>query len=86
MDETDLSLRKLEELHSEFQDLQRDKSDRLDLLSIVNSLCKVCGIDFKKTVIKIHLSLGNDSKGMKSLANKIIMGLTSTIQNCERLK
>ena len=29
MDETDLSLRKLEELHSELQDLQQDKSDRL---------------------------------------------------------
>ncbi|GFY81196.1 FAD/NAD(P)-binding oxidoreductase family protein [Actinidia rufa] len=53
VDETDLSIRKVEELHSEFRDLQQDKIDCLnhvlDLLKTVNSLCKVLGIDFKKT-------------------------------------
>ena len=38
VDETDLSIRKLEELHSELRDLQQDKNDRLnhvlDLLKI----------------------------------------------------
>ncbi|GFZ04655.1 sequence-specific DNA binding transcription factor ATNDX [Actinidia rufa] len=53
VDEIDLSFRKLEELHSEFRDLQQDKGDRqkyvLDLLNTVNSLCKILGIDFKQT-------------------------------------
>ena len=58
----------------------------LDLLNTVNSLCKVLGIDFKKIVTKIHPSLGNDSEGMKSLTNKTIMGLTSTIQRLREIK
>ena len=80
MDETNLSLKNLEEL----QDLQQDKSDRLnhvlELLETVKLLCLVLGIDFKKTVTKIHTSLGNDSEGTKRLTNKTITGLTSTIQ------
>ena len=83
VDEIDLSLRKLEKLHGELRDLQQDKSDRLnhvlDLFMTINLLCKVLGIDFKKTVTKIHSSLGNDFEGTKSLTNKTIMGLTSTI-------
>ena len=90
VDETDLSSRKLEELHSELRDLQQDKGDRqkyvLDLLKTVNSLCKVLGIDFKKMVTKIHPSLGNDFEGTKSLTNKTIMGLTSTIQRLREIK
>ncbi|GFZ15660.1 microtubule-associated protein 65-9 [Actinidia rufa] len=61
VDEYDLSIRKLEELHSEFRDLQQDKDDRLnhvlELLKIVNSLCKVLDLDFEKTVIKAHPNL-----------------------------
>ena len=52
----------------------------------VNSLCKVLGVDFKKAVTKIHHSLGNDSEGMKSLTNKTIMGLASSIQRLQDMK
>ncbi|XP_057463529.1 uncharacterized protein LOC130753466 isoform X1 [Actinidia eriantha] len=90
VDESDLSLRKLVELHSEFRDLQPDKGDRLnhvlDLLKIVKSLCKVLGLDFEKTVTKVHLSLSIDFEGTKSLTNKTIMGLTSTIQRLRDVK
>ncbi|GFS33860.1 microtubule-associated protein 65-9 [Actinidia rufa] len=59
VDESDLSTSKLEELHSELRDLQQDQSDRLnhvlDLLKTVNSLCKVLGNDFEKTVTKVIL-------------------------------
>ena len=90
MDETNLSIRKLEELHSEIRDIQQDKGDRqkyvLNLLNTVNLLCKFLGIDFKKAVTKIHHTLGNDSEGTKSLTNKTIMGLTSTIQRLREIK
>ncbi|KAE8722447.1 65-kDa microtubule-associated protein 3 [Hibiscus syriacus] len=47
VDETDLSLLKLEELHSQLHELQKEKSNRLkqvkDLLNMLNSLCSVMG-------------------------------------------
>ena len=58
----------------------------LDLLNTVSSLCKVLGIDFSKTVTKIHPNLGNDFEGTKSLTNKTIMGLTNTIQRLRGIK
>ena len=79
-----MSLRKLEELHRELQDLQQDKSDHLkyvlDLLNTMTSVCLVLGIDFKKTVTEIHPSLGNDSEGTKSMSNKTMERLTIVIQ------
>ncbi|GFZ16420.1 microtubule-associated protein 65-9 [Actinidia rufa] len=90
VDESDLSIRKLGQLHSELRDLQQDKDDRLnhvlDLLKTVHSLCKVLGLDFEETVAKVHPSLGVDFEGKKSLTNKTIMGLTSTIQRLRNVK
>ncbi|GFZ15631.1 microtubule-associated protein 65-9 [Actinidia rufa] len=90
VDESDLSIRKLGQLHSELRDLQQDKDDRLnhvlDLLKTVHSLCKVLGLDFETTVAKVHPSLGVDFEGKKSLTNKTIMGLTSTIQRLRNVK
>ena len=51
----------------------------LDLLKIVNSLCLILGINFKKAVTKIHPNLGNDFEGTKRLTNKTITKLTITI-------
>ncbi|GFZ03429.1 microtubule-associated protein 65-9 [Actinidia rufa] len=90
VDESDLSIRKLGQLHSELRDLQRDKDDRLnhvlDLLKTVHSLCEVLSLDFEKTVTKVHSSLGIDFEGTKSLTNKTVMGLTSTIQRLRDIK
>ena len=90
MDDSIWPLRKIEKLLSELRELQQDKTDRLnhvsDLLNTVSSLCKVLGIDFSKTVTKIHPSLGNDFEGTKSLTNKTIMGLTNTIQRLRGIK
>ncbi|GFY95671.1 microtubule-associated protein 65-9 [Actinidia rufa] len=80
VDESDLSIRKLGQLHSELRDLQQDKDDRLNHVLDIYSLCKVLGLDFETTVAKVHPSLGVDFEGKKSLTNKTIMGLTSTIQ------
>ena len=90
MDDSIWSLRKIEQLLSELREFQQDKTDRLNhvsnLLNTVSSLCKVLGIDFNKTVTKIHPSLGNDFEGTKSLTNKTIMGLENTIQRLRGIK
>ncbi|PSS32421.1 Microtubule-associated protein [Actinidia chinensis var. chinensis] len=90
VDETDLSLRKLEELNRELQALQKEKSDRvkhvLDLLNTLNSLCLVLGIDFKETVIEVHPSLGNDYEGTKNMSNETIEQLTTAIQRLREIK
>ncbi|XAR71788.1 hypothetical protein NMG60_11018201 [Bertholletia excelsa] len=90
VDETDLSLRKLEELHRELQALQKEKSDRLkhvlDLLNTLNSQCLVLGIDFKQTVTEVHPSLANDSEGPKSISNGTIERLGTAIQRLRDIK
>ncbi|KAA8533822.1 hypothetical protein F0562_031339 [Nyssa sinensis] len=89
VDETDLSLRKLEELHRELQALQKEKSDRLnqvlDQLNTLNSLCLVLGMDFKQTVSEVHPSLG-DSEAMKNISNDTIERLATAIQRLRGVK
>ncbi|KAF8413054.1 hypothetical protein HHK36_001030 [Tetracentron sinense] len=89
MDETDLSLRKLEELHRQLQALQKEKSDRLNLvldhLNTLNSLCLVLGMDFKLTVSEVHPSL-DDSKGTKNMSDDTIQRLAAAIQRLREVK
>ncbi|ONL99964.1 65-kDa microtubule-associated protein 3 [Zea mays] len=58
MDQSDLSLRKLEELTKELQSLQKEKSDRLkqvmEHLNTLHSLCEVLGVDFKQIVNELQ--------------------------------
>uniref|UniRef100_A0A2N9GG61 65-kDa microtubule-associated protein 3 n=1 Tax=Fagus sylvatica TaxID=28930 RepID=A0A2N9GG61_FAGSY len=88
-DESDLSLRKLEELHRQLHDLQKEKSDRLrqvqDHLCTVNSLCSVLGLDFKQIVTEVHPSLG-DFEGSKIISNDKIEQLAAVIQNLREVK
>ncbi|KAL0304173.1 UNVERIFIED_CONTAM: microtubule-associated protein 3 [Sesamum radiatum] len=89
VDETDLSLRKLEELHRELQTLQKEKSERLkqvlEHLNYVYSCCSVLGLDFKQTVSGIHPSLG-ESEGSKSISNDTIEQLGIAIQKLREVK
>ncbi|KAJ9545763.1 hypothetical protein OSB04_025470 [Centaurea solstitialis] len=89
LDETDLSLRKLEELHTKLQTLQKEKSDRLkqvlDHLSALNSLCLVLGMDFKQTIHEIHPSL-SETEGAKSINNDTIARLANAIQRLREVK
>ncbi|XP_050264843.1 65-kDa microtubule-associated protein 3 isoform X2 [Quercus robur] len=89
VDENDLSLRKLEELHRQLHDLQKEKSDRLrlvqDHLCTVNSLCSVLGLDFKQIVTEVHPSLG-DSEGSKNISNDKIEQLAVVIQKLREVK
>nr|XP_027110444.1 65-kDa microtubule-associated protein 3-like [Coffea arabica]XP_027110445.1 65-kDa microtubule-associated protein 3-like [Coffea arabica] len=89
LDETDLSLRKLEELQTELQALQMEKSERLkkvlDRLNTLNSLCLVLGMDFKETVDEVHPSLG-ESEGTKNISNDTIEQLAAAIQRLREIK
>ncbi|KAF7813304.1 65-kDa microtubule-associated protein 3-like [Senna tora] len=89
VDESDLTLRNLEELHRELHALQKEKSDRLkkvqDQLFNLNSLCSVLGLDFKQTASDIHPSLGG-FEGSKSVNNNTIQQLTATIQKLREVK
>ncbi|KAK9293145.1 hypothetical protein L1049_021131 [Liquidambar formosana] len=89
VDETDLSLRKLEELHRKLQTLQKEKSDRLkqvlDHLNTLNSLCLVLGMDFKHTASEVHPSLV-DSEEEKNISNDTIEQLAAAIQKLREVK
>ncbi|RDX98664.1 65-kDa microtubule-associated protein 3, partial [Mucuna pruriens] len=89
VDETDLSLRRLEELHRQLLALQKEKSERLKKIQYhlytLNSLCSVLSMDFKQTVSGVHPSLGN-SEGPKSVNNDTINQLAIAIQELRKVK
>ncbi|CAH1445646.1 unnamed protein product [Lactuca virosa] len=74
LDETDLSLRNLQELQTKLQTLQKEKSDRLkqvlDHMSSLNSLCLVLGMDFNQTIQEIHPTLSEGANMSKSIKRK----------------
>ncbi|KAH7544447.1 hypothetical protein ACOSP7_030299 [Xanthoceras sorbifolium] len=84
VDETDLSLKKLDEYQAHLQELQKEKSDRLhkvlEFVSTVHDLCAVLGMDFFSTVTEVHPSL-NDSTGVqsKSISNDTLSRLAKTV-------
>ncbi|CAL5397983.1 unnamed protein product [Camellia sinensis] len=89
INENDLSLKRLEELHIQLHALQKEKSDRLkrvlDHLNTLNSLCVVLGVDFRQTVSEIHPSL-DDSIGTKNVSTKTMERLSTTIQRLLQVK
>ncbi|CAH9063846.1 unnamed protein product [Cuscuta epithymum] len=84
VDETDLSLKKLDEFHAQLQELQKEKSERLhkvlEFVSTVHDLCAVLGMDFFSTVTEVHPSL-NDATGVqsKSISNGTLSRLAKTV-------
>uniref|UniRef100_A0ACD5VFX7 Uncharacterized protein n=1 Tax=Avena sativa TaxID=4498 RepID=A0ACD5VFX7_AVESA len=89
VDQTDLSLRKLEELTKELESLQKEKADRvkqvMEHLSTLHSLCEVLGIDFNQTVHEVHPSL-DDAEGSKNLSNNTIDRLASAVNRLREMK
>lgn len=83
VEETDLSLKRLEELRRRLLEFQDEKRNRLKLimdhLSILNSLCSVLGMDFKHTIHGIHPTL-NELEGAKDASDSTIEGLANSIQ------
>ncbi|XP_042480216.1 65-kDa microtubule-associated protein 3-like [Macadamia integrifolia] len=89
VDETDLSLRKLEEFHRQLQSFHKEKEERLkqvlDHLNSLNSLCLVLGMDFKNTLNEVHPSL-DDSEVTKNMSDNTIERLAAAIQTLRKIK
>lgn len=89
LDETDLSSRKLEELHRELYELQTEKTERLrlvqDHLFTVNALCLVLDLDFKQIASEVHASLA-DPEGPKDISNSTIEKLATAIHKLREVK
>nr|GEZ93368.1 65-kDa microtubule-associated protein 3-like [Tanacetum cinerariifolium] len=89
LDESDLSLRKLEELQAQLQTLEKEKSDRLeqllDQMNTLSSLCLVLGMDFTQTIHEIQPGLA-ETEGTKSISNEVIGRLAAAIQRLREVK
>ncbi|GFZ12575.1 microtubule-associated protein 65-2 [Actinidia rufa] len=84
VDETDLSLKKLEEFQFQLQELQKEKSERLhkvlEFVSTVHDLCAVLGMDFFSTVNEVHPSLNDLTEVQsKSISNDTLSRLAKTV-------
>ncbi|XP_020230604.1 65-kDa microtubule-associated protein 1 [Cajanus cajan] len=91
VDESDLSLKKLDEYQSQLQELQREKSERLhkvlEYVSTVHDLCAVLGMDFFSIATEVHPSL-NESIGVhsKSISNGTLAKLVKTVSTLKEDK
>ncbi|MCO5588743.1 hypothetical protein L7F22_042702 [Adiantum nelumboides] len=89
--EEDLSLKRLDEYHSQLQALQKEKSERLhkvlDYVGTVHELCAVLGMDFFKTVTEVHPSLDDSTSGQsKSISNETLEKLAKTVTSLKQEK
>ncbi|KAI9111994.1 hypothetical protein K1719_016890 [Acacia pycnantha] len=89
VEESDLTLIKLEEFHRQLHTLQKEKSERLKKvqgqLYTLKSLTSVLGLDFKQTLCDLNPSLG-DSEGSKSVSNDTIRQLDAATQKLREVK
>ncbi|KAL6848976.1 hypothetical protein ACP4OV_021559 [Aristida adscensionis] len=89
IDQSDLSLRKLEELRIELQALEKQKSERLkqvmEYLNTLHSLCEVLSIEFKQTVSEVQPSLYED-EGSRNISNTTIDKLASVTERLRETK
>ncbi|XP_010443482.1 PREDICTED: 65-kDa microtubule-associated protein 3 [Camelina sativa] len=89
IDETDLSMRKLEELHCQLQALQKEKSDRVEMirnhLCTLYSHCSVLGMDFNEVVGQVNPTL-SDPEGPRSLSDHTIEKLGAAVQKLREVK
>ncbi|KAI3703805.1 hypothetical protein L1987_74000 [Smallanthus sonchifolius] len=91
VDESDLSLKKLKEFHDHLQELQKEKSQRLnnvlEFLNNLHDICGVLGVDFYNTVKDVHPSL-IDATGSqsKSISNDTLAKLAKTVKALKDVK
>ncbi|KMZ68083.1 65-kDa microtubule-associated protein 5 [Zostera marina] len=90
-DEKDLTLKKLEELKLQLQELQNDKNNRLQKVSIhtqlIYDLTNVMSIDFNKRMGDAHSSFVNSLKDQpKSISNISLTRLVEAFHSLEQEK
>ncbi|KAF5815029.1 putative microtubule-associated protein, MAP65/Ase1/PRC1 [Helianthus annuus] len=91
VDVSDLSLKKLEEFHNRLQELQKEKSQRLnkvhEFVSTLHDICGVLVIDFYSTVSDVHPSLVDASSAQsKSISNDTLARLAKSVIALEEAK
>ncbi|KAL1369842.1 hypothetical protein HN51_000209 [Arachis hypogaea] len=91
VDESNLSLKKLDEFQSQLQELQKEKSERLhkvhEFVSTVHDLCSVLSMDFLSTVTEVHPSLDDStSVNSKSISNGTLARLANTVSTLNEEK
>ncbi|KAJ0601505.1 putative microtubule-associated protein, MAP65/Ase1/PRC1 [Helianthus annuus] len=91
VDVSDLSLKKLEEFHNRLQELQKEKSQRLnkvhEFVSTLHDICGVLAIDFYSTVSDVHPSLVDASSAQsKSISNDTLARLAKSVIALEEAK
>ncbi|KAJ6853509.1 65-kDa microtubule-associated protein 3-like [Iris pallida] len=88
-DESDLSLRRLEDLYGKLQSLQKEKCDRIKLvmdhLNTLNSLCDVLGIEFEHITCEVYSTL-DARKGSEDVSNETIERLESAVHRLREVK
>ncbi|XP_023911377.1 65-kDa microtubule-associated protein 3 isoform X2 [Quercus suber] len=89
LDETDLSIRRLEELRKHLLGLQNQKRNRLkqvqDHLHTLNSLCLVLGMDFRHIAGEIHSTL-KETDGTRDISDHTLEKLAAAIQSLREIK
>ncbi|GJY68613.1 65-kDa microtubule-associated protein 3-like protein [Tanacetum coccineum] len=89
IDESDLSLRRLEEFKKELHELEKEKSDRLkqvlDHLKTLHSVCLVLGMDFKSTICGIHPTLENPGS-KRSISADTIQKLSNAVRRLNEVQ
>lgn len=91
VDERDLTIKRLEELKSQLQELQRDKSMRLQKVNVhvkaIHELSTVMSIDFNKMLSEVHPSFGDSANDQsKSISNDTLARLAGTVHSLNREK
>ncbi|XP_068328484.1 65-kDa microtubule-associated protein 5 [Pyrus communis] len=91
LDERDLSVKRLRDLQSQLEELQREKVLRLERVSanvnIIHELSVVMSIDFCKTINKVHPSLTDHSSAQsKSISNDTLARLTTLTDSLKQEK
>ncbi|PKA62770.1 65-kDa microtubule-associated protein 6 [Apostasia shenzhenica] len=91
MEETELSIRKLNDYQAQLRSLQKEKSERLhkilEDINEVHSLCSVLDSDFSKTVDEVHPSLHETGlMQFTNISDSTLKGLSQLIQKLKSEK
>ncbi|GFS33371.1 microtubule-associated protein 65-5 [Actinidia rufa] len=91
INEWDLTLKKLGELKSQLQELQYEKTLRLQRvdnhISTIHALSVVMSLDFNKKITEAHPSLGYLANGQsKSISNETLARLTGLVHSLKQEK
>ncbi|KAI3995601.1 hypothetical protein MKX01_023346 [Papaver californicum] len=91
VDECDLTMVKLGELKSQLQELQREKTVRVQKvnghISCIHELCIVLSVDFFETVNEVYPSLSDSAHGqLKSISNDTLARLAAVVHSLKQEK